>query len=71
MAEMKFIVDNISCEGCADKIRQSLENLGGVEELTIAMDKRLVVVLGEADPEEIEKAIQDAGYSPSISKEEF
>ena len=71
MAEMKFIVDNISCEDCADKIRQSLETLSGVEELTIAVDKRLVVVQGEADPEEIEKSIQNAGYSPSISKEEF
>ena len=69
MAELKFIVEDISCEGCAAKIRESLENLAGVEEIIITVDKKLVEISGEADPVEVEKIILETGYSPKEIRE--
>ena len=69
MAELKFIVEDISCEGCATKIRESLENLAGVEEITITVDKKLIEISGEADPVEVEKNILETGYSPKEIRE--
>ena len=64
IAEITFHINDIHCEKCVEKIRQALENLGGMEEVHFDLNEKLIKIEGEADPVEIQKIIQDAGYTP-------
>ena len=59
MAEVKFIINDVHCEKCVEKIRKALENLGGLEEVHFDLDKKIVRIEGEADPIAIEQVIQE------------
>ena len=63
MADIIFQINDIHCEKCVEKIRQALENLGGLEEVHFDLDKKIVKIEGEADPIAIEQIIQDTGYT--------
>ena len=64
MAEITFHISDIHCEKCVGKIRQALENLAGLEEVHINLDEKIIKIEGEADPLEIQKIIQEVGYTP-------
>ena len=64
MAEITFHINDIHCEKCVEKIRQALENLAGLEEVHINLDEKRIKIEGEADPLEIQKIIQEVGYTP-------
>ena len=64
MADITFQINDIHCEKCVEKIRQALENLGGLEEVHFDLDEKIVRIEGEADPIAIEQIIQDTGYTP-------
>ena len=64
MADIIFQINDIHCEKCVEKIRQALENLGGLEEVHFDLDEKIVRIEGEADPIAIEQIIQDTGYTP-------
>ena len=63
MADIIFQINDIHCEKCVEKIRQALENLGGLEEINFDLDEKIVRIEGEADPIAIEQIIQDIGYT--------
>ena len=63
MADIIFQINDIHCEKCVEKIREALENLGGLEEVHFDLDEKIVRVEGEADPIAIEQIIQDTGYT--------
>ena len=63
MADITFQINDIHCEKCIEKIRQALENLGGLEEVHFDLDEKIVRIEGEADPIAIEQIIQDTGYT--------
>lgn len=63
MADITFQINDIHCEKCVEKIRQALENLGGLEEVHFDLDEKIVSIEGEADPIAIEQIIQDTGYT--------
>ena len=63
MAEITFQINDIHCEKCVEKIRKALENLGGLEEVHIDLDEKIVRIKGETDPIAIEQIIQDIGYT--------
>ena len=63
MADITFQINDIHCEKCVEKIRQALENLGGLEEVHFDLDEKIVRIEGEADPITIEQIIQDTGYT--------
>ena len=64
MSEITFHINDIHCEKCVEKIRQALENLGGMEEVQFNLDEKIIKIEGEADPMVIQQIIQDAGYNP-------
>ena len=64
MAEITFHISDIHYEKCVEKIRQTLENLGGLEEVHFDLNEKLIKIEGEADPVVIQQIIQDAGYTP-------
>ena len=59
MADIIFQINDIHCEKCIEKIRQALENLGGLEEVHFDLAEKNVRIEGEADPIAIEQIIQD------------
>jgi len=63
MADITFQINDIHCEKCVEKIRQALENLGGLEEIHFDLDEKIVGIEGETDPLTIEQIIQDTGYT--------
>ena len=63
MADITFQINDIHCEKCVEKIRQALENLGGLEEVHFDLDEKIVRIEGEADPIAIDQIIQDTGYT--------
>ena len=63
MADITFQINDIHCEKCVEKIRQALENLGGLEEVHFDLDEKIVRIEGEADPIAIEQIIHDTGYT--------
>ena len=63
MADITFQINDIHCEKCVEKIREALENLGGLEEVHFDLDEKIVKIEGEADPIAIEQIIQDTGYT--------
>ena len=70
MAEITFHINDIHCEKCVEKIRQALENLGGMEEVHFDLNEKLIKIEGEADPVAIQQIIQDAGYTPVLLQNE-
>ena len=64
MAEITFHISDIHCEKYVEKIRQALENLGGMEDVHFDLNEKLIIIEGEADPVSIQQIIQDAGYTP-------
>ena len=70
MAEITFHISDIHCEKCVEKIRQALENLGGMEEVHFDLNEKLIKIEGEADPVAIQQIIQDAGYTTILLKNE-
>ena len=64
MSEITFHINDIHCEKCVEKIRQALENLGGLEEVQFNLDEKIIKIEGETDPMAIQQIIQDAGYNP-------
>jgi len=62
MAELVFQINDIHCQKCVEKIRKSLENLSGLEEVHFNIDKKIVRIEGEADPTVIDQIIQETGY---------
>ena len=63
MADIIFQINDMHCKKCVEKIRQALENLGGLEEVYFDLDEKIVRIEGEADPIAIEQIIQDTGYT--------
>ena len=63
MADITFQINDIHFEKCVEKIRQALENLGGLEEVHFDLNEKIVRIEGEADPITIEQIIQDTGYT--------
>ena len=70
IAEITFHINDIHCEKCVEKIRQALENLGGMEEVHFDLNEKLIKIEGEADPVAIQQIVQDAGYTPDQLQKE-
>lgn len=61
----KYQIENMKCDGCVSAVKTALEQLDGVEEVSIDLESKTVDVTGEVDSSLIEKTLSDAGY-PAI-----
>lgn len=57
-------VDGMSCNHCANKIKESLESILGVKEVSVNIDLKEVVILSdkELDMDSIKEKIESLGY---------
>ncbi|MBN2193117.1 MAG: heavy-metal-associated domain-containing protein [Polyangiaceae bacterium] len=58
--DTKFIVEGMSCGGCAASVRKALERLGIAAQ--ISLPERTVTVSGPVDEARVKEAVEAAGY---------
>ena len=69
MAELLYDIQDMHCGKCAEKIRTALEHLNGVDDVQVNIEKKSVLITGEADPSQAELVLQEAGYSPLLTED--
>lgn len=58
-----YTVPAIHCEHCAMSIREEVSEVGGVEQVDVDLESKLVTVYGEGlDDVALREAIVEAGY---------
>ena len=67
MAEtMTYTVPGMTCDHCKHAVSSELAAVGGVAEVDVDLDTKLVRVTGEGlDDQQLRAAIEEAGYEAS------
>lgn len=55
-------VKGMTCGHCEQTVEEALEDIAGVRDAEADRDAEQVTVDGDADPEELVAAVEDAGY---------
>ena len=67
MKEISFVIDNMVCQGCAEKISEILKETKGVEDVNTKAMKKLVTInfsSTETNKNELIAILTKAGYKP-------
>ncbi|MHB9286751.1 heavy-metal-associated domain-containing protein [Halobacteriales archaeon Cl-PHB] len=56
-------VEGMSCEGCEATVEEALESVDGVEGAEADEDSGSVRVEGDADADDLRRAVEEAGYT--------
>ena len=67
---IKLKITGMTCEHCAKTIKKAIESVDGVEKAEVYFPQGLAEVEGNADINQIIKAVQNAGYGASLIEEE-
>jgi len=59
-----FTVKDMTCQGCAGKIRSALESNDRISNVDISVEKKSITLASDSDWENIAHIIREAGYSP-------
>lgn len=62
MADYKFKVSNMNCEGCVSNIQRALEGDENIASFNIELSDKHVTVQSELDEQAVAQVIRDAGY---------
>jgi copper chaperone CopZ len=71
MKEITLNIDNMVCQGCAEKITDVIKDLDGIKKVKTKIMKKLVQVEfnpDKTDELKIETTLTQAGYEPRKSK---
>ena len=55
-------VEGMTCGHCEQTVEEALEGVSGVRDADVDRDAERVTVDGDADPEDLVAAVEDAGY---------
>ncbi|WP_436909824.1 CopZ family metallochaperone [Halosimplex marinum] len=58
-------VEGMTCEHCEQSVEEALESVDGVEVISVDRDAERATVEGDADPDALVAAVEDAGYEAS------
>ncbi|WP_280586925.1 heavy-metal-associated domain-containing protein [Halorubrum sp. Boch-26] len=58
-------VEGMSCEHCEQSVTEALEGVDGVESATADRESESATVEGDADPNALVSAVNEAGYDAS------
>ena len=61
----EITVEGMSCEGCERTVRDAILDVDGVEGADVDRETESVTVEGDADPDDVVRAVNDAGYDAS------
>ena len=60
---MKFLVDNMTCMHCENKVKTALK-AAGFKKIKIDLEnKEVTIALGKKDKSEVEKVVASIGYN--------
>jgi copper chaperone CopZ len=65
MAEIKRVVKGMTCGMCVRHVREALEDLAGVEQAKVDLQKKEATIIydeSRVDLEEMQVTVRDAGY---------
>lgn len=62
MSQTTLKVDGMTCNHCKMRVEKALRGVNGVENAQVDLAKGEAVVSGEANREDLVKAVVDAGY---------
>ena len=65
----QYDVTGMSCAACQAHVEKAVSGVPGVESCSVSLLTNSMGVEGTADPEEIIKAVEDAGYGASLRRE--
>ena len=64
MADLKLLVQGMSCGGCATSVKRALLAVPGVAEVQVELSSGVVEVVGEGlDPDALSAAVERLGFS--------
>ncbi|OYU79631.1 MAG: heavy metal transporter [Flavobacterium sp. BFFFF1] len=55
-------VENLKCGGCANSIEKALLKLQKVESVKVNVDNNIIVIVGDADRQQIVEKLAEIGY---------
>ena len=58
-------VEGMSCGHCEQSVEEALEGVAGVERVTADRESDSAIVEGDADPNALVNAVDEAGYDAS------
>ncbi|MUV61125.1 heavy metal-associated domain-containing protein [Halobacterium sp. CBA1126] len=58
-------VEGMSCGGCESTVEDALEGVAGVDSASADRERDAATVEGDADPDALVAAVEDAGYDAS------
>lgn len=58
-------VKDVTCDGCEDIVLDALEGVSGVEEASVDREAKRATVEGDADVDDLVRAVEMAGYEAS------
>ena len=58
-------VEGMSCEGCEQTVRDAILDVDGVTGVDVDRETESASVEGDADPDDVVRAVNDAGYDAS------
>lgn len=58
-------VEGMSCEHCEQTVEDALEDVGGVTAADADREREAASVEGDADPDSLVAAVEEAGYDAS------
>ena len=63
MSATTYLVDGMTCGHCVSSVTEELNAIDGVTGVEVDLESGRVVVDGDVTPEQVEAAVQEAGYS--------
>lgn len=63
MKEIILNVEGMACEGCENRIQNSLKNIEGIEKVVANHKEKIVTIVGEnVDIDKVKERIEDIGF---------
>ena len=63
MKEIILNVEGMECEGCENRIQNSLKNIEGIEKVVANHKEKIVTIVGEnVDIDKVKERIEDIGF---------
>jgi len=66
VADVEYRIPNLVCQGCAEKIEDSLRSVAGVRQVHANVAQKRMLVRYERErirPEQLEEAVRSAGFT--------
>ena len=62
----KYCVTGMSCAACSSRVESAVRKLNNVDEVSVNLLTNSMTVIGTAKPEEVIRAVENAGYGAFI-----